>query len=160
MTTPRKIIFISGAVILFVIVLLAILESPRRPAAHVSFSYLGVSTSSNGSLITIGITNHSTSSVDYIVGPPQLQSNGVWSAAPLVLGTRMTSVGAGRSGTVTVTMPLISGESRVPILWGFSYSAGATRWQEIREDAIEGLRMHNFRGRGALYTNYVTGITL
>jgi hypothetical protein len=75
-------------------------------------------------------------------------------------GTTLARLGAGASDTAIVATPLVSGESRVPVLWGFSYSANATRWQEIGEDAIEWLRMRNLRGRGALYTNYVTGIRL
>jgi len=54
----------------------------------------------------------------------------------------------------------MSGELRVPVLWGFNYSANPTRWQELREDVVEWLRMGNLRGRGALYTNFVTDIRL
>jgi hypothetical protein len=57
-------------------------------------------------------------------------------------------------------MPSSAGEARVPVLWGFTYSANATRWQEIGEDVAVYFRMHDLRGRGALYTNYVGDIKL
>jgi hypothetical protein len=160
MATTTRIVCVTSAVVLFAILVVAIVNSPHRPTGQVAFSCLSVSNSSNACLITIGITNRSTSTIVYYVGPPQLQSNGVWSAAQFPLGTRLTQLGAGQSGTVIVTTPLASGESRVPVLWGFTYLASSTRWQEMREDVIEWFRMRNFRGRGALYTNYVTGIRL
>jgi hypothetical protein len=160
MKTPIKIICFAGAAVLFLAVGLAIVKSPHRPTALVTFSCLNVSAASNTSLITIGITNQSSSTVSYFVGPPQLKSNGLWSAFQFPFGTPLTQVRAGQSGTAVVTTPLVSGESRVPVLWGFNYLANATRWQELREDVIEWLRMGNLRGRGALYTNYVTEIGL
>jgi hypothetical protein len=158
MKTPLKIICFAGATVLLLAVGLAIVKSPPRPTAPVTFSCLSVFTSSNTSLISIGITNQSASSIVYFVGPPQLKSNGLWSAFQFPFGTPLTQLRAGQSGTAIVTTLLVSGESRVPVLWGFTYSASATRWQAIREDVLEWLRMGNLRGRGALYTNYVTDI--
>lgn len=160
MKTWIKLIGFAGAAVLFLAGGLVIVKSPQRPTALVTLYCLGFSTSSNTSLISIGITNQSASTVSYFVGPPQLKSNGVWSAFQFPFGTPLTQLGSGQAGTATVTSPLMSGELRVPVLWGFNYSANATRWQEIKEDAIEWLRMHNFRGRGALYTNFVTDIRL
>jgi hypothetical protein len=160
MKTPIKIICFAGAAVLFIVVGLVIVKSPHRPTAPVTFSCLSVSAASNTSLISIGISNQSSSTVSYFVGPPQLKSNGVWSAFQFPFGTPLTQLGSGQAGTAIVTTPLMSGELRVPVLWGFNYSANATKWQEIKEDAIEWLRMHNLRGRGALYTNFVTEIGL
>lgn len=160
MKTLIKIICPAGFAVLFFAVGLAIVKSPHRPTAPVAFSCLGFSASSNTSLISIGITNQSASTVVYLFGPPQLKSNGMWSAPQIPLGTPLAQMRAGQSGTAVVSMPLVSGEARVPVLWGFTYSANATRWQEIKEDTIEWLRMHNLRGRGALYTNFVTDIRL
>jgi len=73
-------------------------------------------------------------------------------------GLRLERLPAGTGTEVVVMAPLVSGEMRVPVKWGHSYNANASRWQEIREDAIAWYRMRDFRGRGALYTDHVTGI--
>ena len=160
MKSPIKIICFVGAAVLFLAVGLVIVKSPHRPTALVTFSCLNVSAASHTSLISIGITNQSSSTVSYFVGPPQLKSNGVWSAFQFPFGMPLTQLGSGQAGTAIVTSPLMSGELRVPVLWGFNYWTSPTRWQELREDVIEWLRMGNLRGRGALYTNYVTEIGL
>jgi hypothetical protein len=41
-------------------------------------------------------------------------------------GTTLARLGAGAYDTAIVATPLVSGESRVPVLWGLSYSANAT----------------------------------
>jgi hypothetical protein len=122
---------------------------------------MGISTSSsNTSLISIGISNQSASSIVYFVGSPVFKSNGVWGGFQYPTGTTLVRLGAGQSATGVVTASSSSGEARVPVLWGFMYSPNATRWQEFREDVAAYFRMHDFGGRGALHTNYVTGIKL
>ena len=158
MTTPTKIICFVGASVLILVVGFVILESTNRPTAQVAFSCLGVSNSSNISSISISITNQSASTIVYYAAPPQLKSNGVWNAFQFPLGKPLATLAAGQSSTAVVTTPLLSGEFRVPILWGFDYSVPATKWQEIKEDVITRLDGRNPGGRGSLYTNYVTGI--
>jgi hypothetical protein len=159
MRTTQNIAIAAGVVIV-VLAVSAALTFQRKSAPEVSFSYVGVSTSSNTHLISIAITNQSTSSIVYFVGDPVLQSNGVWGAFQCPIGTKLVGLGSGQSTTGVVTAPSATGEARIPVLWGFSYSPTATRWQEIREEVAAYFRMHDFRGRGALYTNYVPGIKL
>jgi hypothetical protein len=48
--------------------------------------------------------------------------------------------------------------TRVPVLWGYDYTAGATRWQEFKEDLAG--QIHGRGSRGLLYTNYLTNLRL
>jgi len=157
--TTQKIVVAVGAVVVLVGALAA-LTYARKSSPQVVFSCVGISTSSNSSLISIGITNQSTSSIVYFVGNPVLKSNGEWGSFQCPTGTKLVRLGAGQSAMGVITAPSATGEARVPVLWGFTYSPNPTRWQEIREDAAAYFRMHDFRGRGALYTNYVGGIKL
>src|SRR5436190_24085898 len=109
MTTPTKLLLLAGVAILLLAVIIVIVRSPNTPTAQVAFSCLGVSTSSNTRLISIGITNRSASTIAYFVGPPQVKSNGVWSAFQIPLGTTLSQLAAAQSGTAIVTTPLVSG---------------------------------------------------
>jgi hypothetical protein len=159
MTTPQKITGTVGVIVLLATALV-VLSIPHKFAPQIAFSCVGVSTLSNTSLISIGIRNQSTSSIVYFVGRPVLKSNGVWGVFQYPAGTKLVRLGAGQSATAVITAPAVSVEARVPVLWGFTYSPNATRWQEIREDIVARIRMNDSRGRGALYTNYVAGIKL
>jgi len=159
MTTLQKITSAVGGVVLLVTAMV-VLSFPHKSAPQIAFSCVGVSTSSNTSLISIGISNQSASSIVYFVGSPVLKSNGVWGAFQYPAATKLVRLGAGQSAKAVITASSVSGEARVPVLWGFTYSPNATRWQEIREDGASWHRMHDFRGRGALYTNFVTAIKL
>jgi hypothetical protein len=159
MTTPQRIASAVGVIVVLVGMLAVLIIVPKR-SPQIAFSSAGVSTSSNANLISIAISNQSASSIVYFVGNPVLKSNGVWGAVQFPAGTKLLSLGAGQSVTDVVAAASASGEVRVPVLWGFIYSANATRWQAIREDVAAYLRMHDLRGRGALYTNFVTGIKL
>jgi len=70
----------------------------------------------------------------------------------------MATLAAGRSATAVVPRSSSQEESKVPILWGFNYSSGVTRWQELKEDLVGRFTGRNPRGRGALYTEYLTDI--
>jgi len=159
MTTPQKITSAVGAVVLLVAALV-VLSFLHTSAPQIAFSCVGVSASSNTSLVSIRISNQSASSIVYFVGSPVLKSNGVWGSLQYPAGTNLVLLGSSQTATAVVTAASVNGEARVPVLWGFTYSPKATRWQEIQEDAVAWLRMHDFRGRGALYTNYVAGIKL
>lgn len=159
MRTPQKIACAVGMVVLFLAALVMLSRPPKSPP-QIAFSCLGVSTSSNTSQVSIVISNQSALSIVYHVGGPVLKSNGVWGAFQNPSGTKLLPLGAGQSATAVIAVPSGSGEARIPVLWGFTYSPNATRWKEILEDVAAYLRMHDFRGRGALYTNYVAGLKL
>jgi hypothetical protein len=158
MATQRIAVVVGVIVVVFAVC--AALTFPGKSSPDVIFSYVGVSTSSNTNVISIAITNQSTLSIDYFVGNPVLKSNGVWGSFQCPTGTKLVRLGAGQAATGIITALSATGEAKVPVLWGFSYSPNASRWQEIREDVAAYFRMHDFRGRGALYTNYVAGIKL
>ena len=160
MITKQKAALAVGAfaVLFAAVAFLTFARSKSSP--QIVFSYRGISTSSNTHVISIAITNQSTSSIVYFVGDPVLKSNGVWGSFQYPTGTKLVRLAAGQSATGVVTARSATGEARVPVLWGVTYSANATRWQQIREDVAAHFRMHDFRGRGALYTNYVGDIKL
>jgi hypothetical protein len=159
MKTTQKIAVVVGAsVVLFAA--FAALTFARESSPQVVFSCVGISTSSNTNMISIAITNQSTSSIVYFVGDPVFKSDGVWGSFQHHRGTKLLRLGAGQSVIGVIPAPSMTGEVTVPVLWGFTYSPNATRWREMREDVAAYFRMHDFRGRGALYTNYVTGIKL
>ncbi len=151
-----------GAIILLVIVLTAVsLKLPEAASSEISFSSGTVSTSSNISQVSIVISNPSSSTaIYYYVGPPEFKFNGAWEDFSYPTGTPLQVLNPGHSVTNIVSSPQRNEEARVPVLWGFMYTPRATKWQALREDFAAFLRMHNSRGRGALYTNFVTGIKL
>jgi len=137
---------------------LAFLGSFDRPTPRVAFRCLGVSSSSNTSFISVGITNQSGSTIVYLVCPPVVKSNGVWNKFEMPLGRPMATLIPGRSATAVITNCSSRDEVKVPILWGFTYSSGATRWQELKEDFLGRFTGRNPGGRGALYTEYLMDI--
>ena len=156
--------FCLGAVVMVILAIgVAFLRSHNKPAEPVAMSCLGVSASSNINFvsISIGITNQSDAKIFYVTCPPQVMpnaSNAVWSKFQFPAGMPMAMLAPGQSGRMVVTMPASSGESRVPVLWGYGYSIPTTKWQQIREDVIGRLTGRNPVGRGFLHTNYVTNI--
>jgi len=79
MTTSQKITSAVGVIVLLVTALV-VHSFANKSAPQIAFSCTGVSTSSNTSLISIGISNQSESSIVYFVGSPVLKSNGEWGA--------------------------------------------------------------------------------
>ena len=159
MTTPQRIASQVGVIVVLAGMLAVLTFAPRR-SPKIAFYPAGVSPSSNASLISIAISNQSASSIVYFVGNPVLKSNGVWGAFQFPTGTELLSLGAGQSVTNLVLAASATGEVKVPVLWGFTYTADATLRQEIWEDVVAYFHMNDRRGRGALYTNFVTGIKL
>jgi hypothetical protein len=146
MTTPQKISTVVGAILVTTLaIFLAV-----KPAAPIVFSC--VSSSSN--LISVQLSNQSSSTIVYFIGSPILKSNGVWGTFLRTNRTRLSQLGAGRSVTRVITVLPESPDIKVPVLWGFAYSPSGPRWRQVGEDAAAYFRMHDFRGRGALYTNY------
>jgi hypothetical protein len=164
MSTTLKISGAVGTIVLLVIVLTAVsLKLPEGASSEISFSSGAVSTSSNISEVSIVISNPSSSPMIYHVGAPEFKLNGVWEGFSFPtgpMGPTFQILNPGHSVTNIVSSPQKNDEARVPVLWGFVYTPKATKWQQMREDFAEYLRMHNSRGRGALYTNFVTGVKL
>ena len=162
MTTVQKITVAVVAVILLVILLTVVsMALPQsQSTSEITFSCVGVSTSSNASSASIVINNPTSSRIVYSVGDPELKLNGVWENYQFPIGKPMRLLGPGLSVTNVVTRSPGSGEVRVPILWGFVYSPKANKLQALWENVQASIRMHNSRGRGALYTNFVTDIKM
>src|SRR6266581_6754343 len=118
-TTTNKRVCLVTAVILTLLIAANFVRFPNKPIRQVVFSCLGASSSANNTLISIGITNQSASTIVYCACPPQVKSNGAWTNFQLPLGKSMAILTPGQSGTVVVSTPSLSGESRVPVLWGF-----------------------------------------
>jgi len=147
------------AALLVVAIGLTLLRLPGPPGNPIVVGRFTVATP-NPNVLLAGITNQSDTPVVYLVCPPEVKSNGVWQPAAIPSGktTRMSNLAAGQSGTVTIAAPPSGQESRVPVLWGYAYSTSTPKWRQLTEDALGRLSGHNPRGRGALYTNYVTDI--
>lgn len=159
MFTSKKIAFGFGAAVL-VIAAASVLTFGHGPAAPIYLSCTGVSTSSNSNLISIVISNPSPATIVYIVEDPEFKSNGFWTSSPFPTGIRMEQLPSGQSSSHVVATQVGSGETRIPVLWGFMRSSTPSKpsiWRQLGDDAIAFLRLHNFRGSG-LYTNYVEGI--
>jgi len=163
MTTVQKITGAVVAVVLLVLLLTVVSLALPQPqsSSEVTFSCAGVSTSSNKSSASIVIRNPSSSEkMVYVVGDPEFKSSGFWGTYVFPMGVRMQLLDAGKTATNVVTAPAGSGEARVPILWGFPTPIKANRWQQLWDNVNVYARLHNARGRGALYTNFVTGIKM
>jgi len=171
MTPNQKIAGAVAAVVVLVIGLTAISLTIPEPDSEAMFSCAGVSTSSNGSVISIVVRNPSSAGISYYIGNAEFKSNGFWkefrftpglTSAPGVIryapGVRLQLLPAGQSVTNVVSVSATNGEARVPVLWGFVSTVKANRLQQMWEDMAVNIRMHNSRGRGTLYTNFVSDI--
>jgi hypothetical protein len=157
MTLSTKLICFFGVFILVVAVGLALtLKHPVRPMSPVAFYCLGVSNVSNTSLVSIGITNQSGSTILCLPCPPMTNINGLWINFQSPDGAPMLTLPPGTYQVAMVTNPPSQKEIKVPILWGFSYDARASRFQQVMSDALWSLSTRNLPGRGMLYTNYLT----
>jgi hypothetical protein len=162
MFSSKKIAFGFCAAVL-VIGAASVLTFGHEPTAPIYLSYAGVSSSSNSNWISIVISNPSPAAIVYLVRDPEFKSNGFWASIPFPTGMRMDLLPPGQSASRVVLAPSGGAEARVPVLWGFRSSSTPSKpsvWRQLGNDAIAFLRMHDFRGSGALYTNYVEGIQL
>jgi hypothetical protein len=126
----------------------------KGPTSPIVFGNLAVPTSTNANLVSVTLTNRSNSKVVYLVFPPQVNSNGMWTGPTLPPRQRMSNLLARQSGVIMVAAASTNANTRVPILWGYNnYVPGGTRWQQLREDFLERIRGHG--GTGFLYTNYL-----
>jgi hypothetical protein len=129
---------------------------PHGSSNKIACSCVGISTSSNTSLISIAISNGSESTISYFVGSPALKSNGAWEVSHPIHGTQVLHLGAGQSTMATVTASSGTGEARVPVFWGFTYSPNAVEAYLRSHGVLEARSTH----RIPLHTNFVTGIKL
>ena len=163
MFTSKKIALGFCAVVL-VIAVASVLTFGHGPAAPIALSCTGVSSASNSNLISIVISNPSPAAIVFLVQDPEYKSNGFWVGIPFPTGRRMDVLAPGQSASRVIATDLVNRETRVPVLWGFMSSSSApgkrSVLRQIGDDAIAFLRMHDFRGSGALYTNYVERIQL
>ena len=176
MTAKAKFICSAAAVILIVAIGLAFLHLGSSQTPPVRFGCVGVSTSSNTTTVSVGISNYSGSTIVYWVCPPTVKSNGHWADTQLPANKQMEIL-AGGIGTTVVTMPLQREEVRVPILWGFYWGTRPdgtidfARRPPIQAPTTRGVEMQSLgrhadglmtgrdpNGMGALYTNYLEGI--
>lgn len=132
--------------------------SKSSPVSPLLFGHLAVPTSTNANFVCATLTNQSDSVVVYLVCPPQVRSNGVWSGPPQPPRQKMTKLLAGQSGVVVVDAASTNENTRVPVLWGYyyDYTPGATRWRQLTEDFVSRVRGHG--DIGLLYTNYLTNL--
>src|SRR6266478_8602286 len=83
--TTAKYICFGLLVLLIVLVGLRSGPPPRGSSTLAGLTFLGSPTASPAGF-TFTITNVSTSSIDYLACPPQVQSNGVWGVIQFPLG--------------------------------------------------------------------------
>lgn len=130
----------------------------RAPVSPIVFGHLAVPTSTDANFVWVAFTNQSKFAVSYLTEPLQVSSNGIWSGPPSPPRQRLTKLLAGQSGMVVIDAAATNRNARVPVLWGYGYTPGATHWQQLREDFLG--RVCGRGGRGFLYTNYLTNLKL
>jgi hypothetical protein len=130
----------------------------RAPVSPIVFGRVAVPTSTNANLVCVTLTNQSKFAVSYLTEPLQVRSNGIWNGPPGPPRQRLTKLLPRQSGVVVVDAAATNQNTRVPVLWGYGYTPGATHWQQLREDFLG--RISGRGGRGFLYTNYLTNVKL
>ena len=130
----------------------------KVPTSPIIFGHLAVPIPTNANSVSVTLTNQSNFVVVYLACPLQVRSNGIWSGPTLPPRQRLTRLLPRQSGVVVFDAALTNKNARVPLLWGYAYSAPATRWQEFTEDLAGRIRGRG--GRGLLYTNYLANFSL
>ena len=132
--------------------------SRKVPVSPIVFGRLAVPNSTNANFVCVTLTNRSNFVVYYLTEPVEVRSNGIWSGPPAPPRQRLTKLLPRQSGVVAIDAASTNLNTRVPVLWGYDYTSGATRWQQLSEDLIG--RINGRGGRGFLYTNYLTALKL
>lgn len=134
---------------------------PRFPRSPILLVHPAVPTLTNAHSVCITLTNLSTSTVSYLACPLQMRSNGIWSGPTLPTRQTLTRLPPRQSGVVVVDAAFTNGNARVPVLWGYDYDTRASMWPRLHELAEDlAGRIRGRGGRGLLYTNYMTNISL
>ncbi len=159
----RVLAFQITAVLLFSLAALLIFVSSfasrihRVPVSPIVFGRLAVPTSTNANFVFVTLNNQSRFAVVYLIDPPEVSSNGIWSGPPHPLGRRLTKLLARQSGVIVVDAASTNENTRVPVLWGYrDVIPGGPRWRQVAEDLVSRVRGHG--EPGLWYTNYVTNL--
>ncbi len=156
--------FLSGRVLAFQITALLLVSLAlllilfnKVPVSPIVFGHLAVPTSTNANCVCVTLTNQSKFAVVYLIDPPEVSSNGIWSGPPHPRGRRLTKLLARQSGVIVVDAASTNENTRVPVLWGYrDVIPGGPRWRQVAEDLVSRVRGHG--EPGLLYTNYVTNL--
>ncbi len=154
----RTALGLVGLAALLIVVSIGVTCSKKVPVSPIAFGHLAVPTSTNANFVCVTLTNLSKFEVCYLTGPPEVRSNGIWSGPPRPPRQRLTKLLAGQSGVVVIDAASTNQDTRVPVLWGYTYTSGPTRWQQLGDDFIG--RISGRGGSGFLYTNYLTDVKL
>jgi hypothetical protein len=119
--------------------------------------------SAAGGFFSFGITNRSHLGILYTACPAQAKSNGMWLEVHPPSHGPITSLPAGKAGTLVVRAPLPGEVWRVPVLWCY----GPTKVQFLKRRAQKFLGKLFLLGPGTSdadfipvsYTNYSAEIT-
>jgi hypothetical protein len=130
----------------------------KVPTCPIAFGHLAVPTFTNANSVSVALTNQSGFAVFYLACPLQVRSNGIWSGPSLPPRQRLTKLLPRQSGVVVVDAAVTNANTRVPVLWGYDYTAGATRMQQLKEELAGQIQGRG--GRGLLYTNHLTNLKL
>ena len=149
-------VIVSLTVLVIIIVASGAFSYKEGPTSPIEFGHLAVPTSTNASFVCVALTNESNFVVHYLTKPLQVNSNGIWSGPPGPPRQRLTKLLPRQSGVAVVEAAATNQNTRVPVLWGYGYTAGATRWQQLGEDLMG--RIGGRGGRGLLFTNYLTAL--
>jgi hypothetical protein len=149
--TALLLLSLMAAIVLVVSITSCSKSTAMSPLA---FGGLAMPKSTNADYASLAITNQSDSVVFYLACPPQVMSNGIWSGPANPSHQKLTKLAARQAGIIVVDAGWTNENTRVPVLWGYDYTPGATRWQEFREGLVR--RVRGRGGRGFLYTNYLT----
>lgn len=130
----------------------------KGPVSPIVFGHLAVPTSTNANFVCVTLTNQSNFVVHYLTEPLEVRSNGIWSGPAGPPSQRLTKLLPRQSVMVAIDAASTNQNTRVPVLWGYDYTPGGTKWQQFREDFVGRVRGHG--GSGFLYTNYLTDLKL
>lgn len=147
-----------GSLAALVLFISSVVSCSRVPTCPIAFANLAVPTATDANSVSVTLTNQSGVGVFYLACPLEVNSNGLWSGPPRPPRQRLTKLLPRQSGVIVVDAAATNANTRVPVLWGYDYTPGATRWQEFKEDLAGQIQGRGSRGR--LYTNYLINIRL
>jgi hypothetical protein len=95
----------------------------KVPTCPIAFGHLAVPTSMNANSVSVTFTNQSGLAVFYLACPLEVRSNGMWSGPPLPPRQKLSKLLPGQSGVLVVDAAATNANTRVPLLWGYDYTA-------------------------------------
>lgn len=160
---PRKtkVMLLCGTaaiLLLMVCVSFGFRGSPGQSITPIGISLVGFPSPSAIS-ISLVVTNPTPRTIVYIVCPPQVKSNGVWTEVQLqVRPTPMAVLPPTQTATLDVAQPTQGHLCRVPLVWG--YQPRPRPWELARNFILGNLTGRYPGVNGALYTNFSPEIRL